>query len=96
VLLFVPDQPTRQQMRLNQDLEAIADTKNRKALFGKPNDRFGGRGLCGDRSAAQVISVGKSSRQYNRVNFFEIVIIMPKRNWYATGKPDGSMGISVI
>src|SRR3984957_1559204 len=61
--LRVAHQNARQKARLAQDLEAIADAKHqsatRRVLADRPHDRRTSR----DRAAAQIVSVGESTRQ---------------------------------
>jgi hypothetical protein len=63
----VPGERARQQVRLAQDLEAVADAENRQSRPGRGDQLAHDRGEPGDRAAAQVVAVGETSGEDDRV-----------------------------
>ena len=57
----VGQQRARQQARLAQDLEAVADAEHRAAVAGELDDRLHDRREARDRAGAQVVAVGEAA-----------------------------------
>ena len=83
-------------MRLNQNLEPIADAQHGQALLGFLDYFFGGRGLCCYCSAAEVVAIGEASREDDCVYFFEVVVCVPKRNRGSACQADRPLGVAVV
>ena len=63
----VAHQHARQQARLAQDLEAVADAEHQAAALGMGADRVHDTRARRDRAAAQVVAVGKAAGQHDEV-----------------------------
>jgi len=73
--LGVPRQGTGQQVRLAEDLEAVADAEHwqpRRAA----GTSWPSRGEPGDRSAPEVIAVGEAAGEDHRVHTAQIPVVM--------------------
>ena len=63
----VAEQRARQQARLAEDLEAVADPQHQAALVGEGDDRLHRRREAGDRPGPQVVAVGEAAGDDDRV-----------------------------
>src|SRR5690606_2338205 len=61
-----------QQVRLAQDLEAVADAEHRQAGFGGVGERLHHRGEPGDGAAPQVVAVGEAAGEHDRVHAAQV------------------------
>ena len=92
----VAGQRPRQQVRLAQDLEPVADAQHRQARPGRRDQFAHHRGEPGDRAAAQVVAVGEPAGQDDRGDAAQIPVGVPQRDRLRPGEPDGSRGVTVI
>ena len=74
----VGQQRARQQARLAQDLEAVADPQHRAALARELDDRPHDRREAGDRPDAQVVAVGEAARDDDRVDALQVGVGVPE------------------
>src|SRR5690606_15960993 len=96
VLVVVADQPARQQVRLDQHLEAVAD-----AEYGHPGCRGNlhlghDRRQSRDSTRAQVVAVAEPAGQHQSVHAFEVVRAMPERHRLGTGDAHGTLRVAVV
>jgi hypothetical protein len=74
----VADQTARQQVRLDEHLEAVADAEDghalRRGILHLGHDRGEGR----DRAGAQVVAVAEAAGQDERVDAVEVVRTVPE------------------
>ena len=73
----VADHRPRQQARLEQHLEAIADAEHRSAPRGEGRDAGHDRREAGDRAGAQVVAVGEAARQDHRIRITQAGVLVP-------------------
>ena len=96
VLVIVSDEGTGQQTGLAEDLEAVADAEHRHTGIRRSDDGLHDRGESGDRTAAQVVTVGESARQDDGVDSGQSRIRMPQVHRVRTGQTNGASGVTVI
>ena len=94
--MVVADQPARQQVRLDQDLEAVADAEHRHAGVRGVDDLGHDRRARGDGAAAQVVAVAEAARQHDRVDALEVVGAVPEGDGLGAGQPDGALRVPVV
>jgi hypothetical protein len=96
MLVVVSGQGSREKAALTQNLESIADPQDWESNLSFVNhQRHDGGKLC-NRSTAQVITVGKTTRENNCVNAMQIGITMPQCHRSATSNSDCSGSIYII
>ena len=66
--MSVAHQHARQQARLAQDLEAVADAEDEAAALGVALDRAHDRRTRRDRPAAQIVAIGEAAGQDDEVD----------------------------
>src|SRR5204863_1995004 len=74
----VAGQGAGQQVRLAEDLEAVADAEDRQAVAGRLDDRVHHGGEPGDRAAAQIVPVGEPAGQDHRVDTVQVRLGVPE------------------
>ena len=67
----------RQQARLEQHLEAVADAEHRPALAGELRDRGHDRREPGDRAGAQIVAVREAAGQDHDVGALQARLLVP-------------------
>src|SRR5690606_5214697 len=96
VLVIVADQATRQQVRLDKHLEAVADAEDRHAL---------GRGILHlghdrrerrDRAGAQVVAVAEAAGQHEGVDTLEVVRAVPEGDRLGAGDAHRALRVAVV
>jgi hypothetical protein len=75
--LDVAQQRPRQQSRLAQDLEAVADPQHRRPARGRLGDRFHRRAEAGDRPSPQVVAVGEAAGDDDAVDAVQVAAFVP-------------------
>src|SRR5260221_1473185 len=76
----VPDQRARQQVRLAENLESVADAEYWQAGYSS-GDQFSHHGSePGDGTAAQVVAVGKAAEHDHGVHAAQIAVAVPERD----------------
>ena len=83
----VAHQRARQQSRLGQNLESIADAQHQPAAGRKTLHRLHHRREARNRARAQVVAVGKSARNQHRVHAVQILAVMPEEGRPADARP---------
>ncbi len=68
--LRVAHQDAGQQARLAEDLKTIADAHHQTAGGGMGTDRIHHRRTRRNRSAAQIVAIGKAARHHHQVGAF--------------------------
>ena len=96
VALLVADHRAGQQVALAEHLEAVADAQDGHALVGGIDDAAHHRAETGDRTAAQVVTVGEATGQHDRVDALEGVGRVPQRDGGRPGQLDGAQRIMVV
>src|SRR3984885_1844228 len=82
----VGQQRTGQELRLAQDLEAVADPEHEPALARERLDLGHHRGKACDRPRAQVVAVGEAARDDHRIDPLEVVIGVPQEHGFADAR----------
>src|SRR5690606_313987 len=85
-----------QQVRLAQDLEAVADAEHRQAGFGGVGERLHHRGEPGDGAAPQVVAVGEAAGEHDRVHAAQVGLGVPEPHRLRAGEPDRPGGVAVV
>jgi hypothetical protein len=94
--VVVADQGAGQQVRLAQDLEAVADAEHRHATLGRRDDLGHDGREAGDRTGAQVVAVREAARQDHSIDALEVVVTVPQRNGLAAGDAYGALRVDVV
>ena len=79
VQVLVAHQRAGQQMRLAQDLEAVADAEHRHARAAASTIELHHRGEPGDRAAPQIVTVREPAGEDHRVDAAQIGVAVPQR-----------------
>src|SRR5690606_1404834 len=93
---LVAGERTRQQPGLAQHLETVTDTEYRHTFSGSLD--HGAHHGCepGDGTAAQIVAVGETTGDHDRVHAFEVGVAMPEVHRLGAGQPDGAGGVHVV
>ena len=91
----VAGQRSGQQVRLAQDLEAVADAEHRQPRLRGGRELGHHRGEPGDGAAAQVVAVGEAAGQDHGVRAAQVTLVVPERDGLAAGPADraGRLGL---
>jgi hypothetical protein len=73
----VAHEGARQEPRLGQHLEAVADAERRHALLGAALDLAHHRRVRRHRADPEVIAIGEAARQHDEIDRLEIALAMP-------------------
>ena len=92
----VPGQRAGQQVRLAEDLEAVADAEHRQSRPGRGDQLAHHRGEPGDRAAAQVVAVREAAGQDHRVDAAQVAVGVPERDRLRSRVPHGAGRIGVV
>jgi hypothetical protein len=92
----VAGQRARQQARLAEHLEAVADAEHRQAPAGALDDVLHQRRAGGDGAGAQVVAVGETAGEDDRVDVLQVVVGVPERDRLAAGQSHGPRRIDVV
>src|SRR5690606_36200798 len=96
VQVRVAGQRPGQQMRLAQDLEAVADAEYGQAGAGGGRERLHHRGEPGDGTAPQVVAVGEAAGEDDRVHALQVGLGVPEPDRLGSGEPDRPGGVTVV
>src|SRR5699024_3746182 len=96
VLVVVADERTGQQMGFAEDLEPVADAQHRHALPGRGHHGLHDRVEAGDRTAAQIVTIGESAGQDDGIDAGQGRIGVPQVHRFRTGQTHGTSGVPVI
>ena len=92
----VADQRAGQQVRLAEDLEAVADAEHGETARRPLDDRLHDRGEAGDRAAAQVVPVREAAGEHDGVCLVQVRIGMPERHRLGAGSGDRAGRVTVV
>jgi hypothetical protein len=92
----VADQGARQQVRLAQDLEAVADPQNGHATSGRLDHLGHHRSEAGDRAAAQVVAVGEAAGKDYSVHTAQVMVAVPQRDRLGAGQRHRALRVDVV
>ena len=92
----VTRQRARQQVRLAQDLEPVADAEHRQPGPGGGHQLAHHRSEPRDGAAAQVVAIGKAAGQDHRVHAAQVAVPVPERHRLGPGRPDRPRRVPVI
>ncbi len=68
----VLEQRAREQARLGEDLEAVAEPQDGAAVVRELGDCFDDGGGCGNRARAEVVAVGRAAGEDDRVKTVQV------------------------
>ena len=92
----VAQQGARQQARLDEDLEAVADAHHEAAVRGEVLHGLHDRAEARDGAAAQVVAVAEAARQDDGVDALEVGVLVPEVVGAGVGEgADGVVGVGV-
>lgn len=94
--MVVADERAGQEVRLAQDLEAVADAQDGQASSGLAHDFTHDGGGRGDRAAAQVVAVGEAAWDHDRVHAVQVGVLVPQGHGLRTRDFHRAGGIAVI
>src|SRR6202035_5507833 len=80
----VPGERAWQQVRLAEDLEAVAYAEYRQPRLGRGYQLAHHGGEPGDRTAAQVVAVREAAGEDDRVNAAHVAVRVPEPNWLSS------------
>src|SRR5699024_9180438 len=92
----VLDHRARQQVRLAQDLEAVADAQHGHPALRGVDHLLHHRCEAADGPGAQVVAVGEAARQHDRLDALQIVVAVPERDGRGTADPHGAQRVPVV
>ena len=78
--MAVAGERAREQTRLAQHLEAVADAEDGPASLRSTTSCIGGAG--GDRAGAEVVAVGEATGEDDGVDVLEVVVGVPQRDQF--------------
>ena len=94
--MVVADQRAGEQVRLAEDLEAVADAEDRQAALCGGDQGVHHGCEPGDRAAAEVVAVGEAAGQHDRVDGLQGAVAVPQGDRVAAGQPHGAGGVDVV
>ena len=94
--MVVADERAGQQVRLAQDLEAVADAQDGQASSGLAHDLAHDGGGRGDRAAAQVVAIGEASGDDDRVDAVQVGVLMPQGHRLRARDVHRAGGVTVV
>ena len=74
----VPDQSPRQEVRLTEHLESVADPEREPSAAREVDHLAHDRAEAGDRPALEVVPVGEAARQHHDVHALEVRRLVPQ------------------
>ena len=94
--MAVAGERARQQARLAEHLEAVADAEHRHALV-RPRDDVLHQGRAGrDGAGPQVVAVGEAAGEDDGVDVLEVVVGVPQRDRLTPGQAHRAGGVDVV
>src|SRR5690606_12345092 len=96
VLVVVADQTPRQQVRLHEHLESVADAQHGHARCRGILHLGHDRRQCRDRTGAQVVAVAEPTGKHECVHALEVVRAVPQGDRLGAGDAHGALRIAVI
>ena len=94
--VVVANQTTGEQMRFDEHLKTIANTKNGHPLVGCINDLGHDRRVGGDCAASQIVAVRETSGENNCVYCAKVVLAVPEGNRLTAGELDCAERIAIV
>src|SRR5690606_1127809 len=92
----VLDHRAGQQVRLAEDLEAVADAEHRYAAVRGVDDLVHHGREAADSAGAQVVAVGEAAGQHDRVDILQIGVAVPQRDRLGARDPHGAQRVTVV
>jgi len=92
----VAHERAREQARLAQDLEAVADAQHRQAPPGRGDDLGHDRRDARDRSRPQVVAVGEAAGHDHGVDPAQVAVGVPQRDGRAAREAHRARGVAVV
>ena len=85
-----------QQVRLGENLEAVADAEDRHAGLRLLDDGLHHRREAGDGAGAQIVAVGEAAGQHHRVDLLEVLVRCQRATGSAPASADRALGVPVV
>src|SRR5690606_18070118 len=92
----VLDHRAGQQMRLAEDLEAVADAEDGHAAVRGVDHLVHHGGEAADRPGPQVVAVGEAAGQHDRVDLVQRVVAVPQRDRLGAAETHGAQRVAVV
>ena len=87
----------RQQPRLGEDLEAVADSEHEAAVAGELGDRLHDRREARDRAAAEVVAVGEPAGEDDACGAGgKLRVVVPDAPGVRAEARQGELGVAVV
>ena len=94
--MVVADECAGQQVRLTQDLEAVADAQDGQASSGFAHDLAHDGSGRRDRAAAQVVAVGEAAGDDDRVDAVQVGVLVPQGHSLRASDFNRAGGVAVV
>ena len=94
--MVVADERAGQQVRLAQDLEAVADAQDGQASSGLAHDLAHDGSGRRDRAAAQVVAVGEAAGDDDRVDAVQVGVLVPQGHGLRARDFHRAGGVAVV
>ena len=92
----VADEGARQEPRLAQDLEAVADAHDRPAPFCELANGAHDRCTSRDRTGAKVVPIGEPAGKYHGVDATQVAVAVPERHAVAAHVLNGAPRVAIV
>src|SRR5690606_4583959 len=96
VQVVVLDHRPREQVRLGEDLEAVADAEDGHTALRRVDDRLHDRREAADRARAQVVAVREAAGQDDGVHAVQVRVRVPQRHGLAAREAHRARRVAVV
>jgi hypothetical protein len=76
--VFIPEHGSRKKAQFEENLEAVADSEHQPSFEGEFFNLLHKWRKGSDGARPEIVSVGKSSREDNTINIFQIMFFVPE------------------
>jgi hypothetical protein len=94
--MVVSHEAAWQQVRFDQDLEAVANAEHRHPGVRRVDDLAHDRGSRCNRATAQVVAVAEPAGQHYRLDTPKVVLAVPQRDRFSASEPHGALRVSIV
>ena len=94
--MVVANQAAGQQVRFDENLEAVADAQDGHPAVGRIDDFGHDRRARRDGAAAQVVAIAKAAGEHDRVDPHEVMRAVPEGHGLGACKAHRALGVTII